>query len=68
MPQKMIRASAPEGNFELNKKRSSAAEAVCAWNSYGTAEAVPFLELRFIHRGSAATVVNFKESRILGHL
>jgi hypothetical protein len=45
--QQMLWASAPEGNFESNKKRTSAAEAVCAWNSYGTAEAVPFLRTSF---------------------
>jgi hypothetical protein len=48
LPYNKNNIQAPEGNFESNKNRTSVAKAACAWNSYGTAEAVPFLRPSFL--------------------
>jgi hypothetical protein len=60
----MIWASAPEGNFESNENRTPAAKPACAWNSSGTAKAVPFLRTSFHSPWSAKPVVNSTESRM----
>jgi hypothetical protein len=60
----MIWASAPEGNFEWNITVPQRLKALVLGTPTARLKPCPSFELRFIHRGSAAPVVNSKESRM----